>query len=245
MQRFRKQTKGQFVVIAALMIAIMIVSLGAMLHVSVTYYKHEPWEEYLTLIGNIELGSEGLVNLSLANYTNSATTDSTVLDNNLQKWQNDMSKIYQGFGVALNYTTAHGTYNAFGTSLHYSSGISNTWLVPSSTSAANASFTVDVNSIGLTGYKFTSIAFLNLKILSASTSTKEITVTVKRENLDPVSALTATNFQVVGQNITKVTQHYDPTNVIAYVIQCSGTFTLPVTVKLCDDRGIMVVATGP
>ncbi len=70
-------------------------------------------------------------------------------------------------------------------------------------------------------------------------------MTVKRENLDPVSGLEEINFQVVGQTITTVTQEYEQTEVIAYVIKTSGTFSLPVTVKVWDDRGIMVEARGP
>jgi len=227
------------------MIAIMIVSLGALLHVAVTYYKHEPWDEYLTLMGNVELGSCRVVWLSLANYTNSPVPDNTILSTNLQKWQNNLSKIYPGHGIALNYTTAEGSRNAYGTTLSYSQGLSRTWQVPSSTSAVNASFSLNVNSIGLTGYKFTSVAFLNLKIISASTSTNEITVTVKRENLDPVSGLKKENFKVEGQSITKVAQNYDSQYVIVYIIQCSGTFSLPVTVKVWDTRGILVVARYP
>lgn len=244
MKRFKKQAKGQFVIIAALMIAIMIVSLGALLHVAVTYYKNEPWEEYLTLMGTVELGSRRLVELSIANYTNSPVPDNTILSANLQKWQNNLSKIYPSYGMALNYTTAEGSRNAYGVTLGYSLGLSQSWYIPSAFSAANASFTLNVNSIGLTGYKFTAVAFLNLRIINASIIEKEINVTVKKENLYPVSNLKKENFMVEGQNITKVTQLYDSQHVIVYVIQCSETFSLP-AVKVWDARGIQVVARYP
>ncbi len=58
-------------IIAVLFIAMMIISIGVLMHRAGTYYKHEPWEEYLMLIGNIELNCRRLVELSLANYTNS------------------------------------------------------------------------------------------------------------------------------------------------------------------------------
>jgi len=61
MRKLIKNKKGQFIIIAFLMIAMMIISIGALMHRAVTYYKHEPWQEYLTLIGSIELNSRRLV----------------------------------------------------------------------------------------------------------------------------------------------------------------------------------------
>ena len=69
MRRLIVQKRGQFVIIAVLMIALMIISIAPLLHRTVTYYKHEPWEEYLALIGSIELNSERLVTLSPVSYT--------------------------------------------------------------------------------------------------------------------------------------------------------------------------------
>jgi hypothetical protein len=79
-----RERRGQFVIIAVLMIAIMIMSISALMHRAVTYYRHEPWEEYLALIGNIELNSHRLVELSLANYTNPIKVNNTetFVDNN-------------------------------------------------------------------------------------------------------------------------------------------------------------------
>ena len=71
MRKLIRNKKGQFVIIAFLLMAIMIISMGAIIHRAGTYYKHEPWEEYLTLISDIEVNSRRLVELSLVNYTNS------------------------------------------------------------------------------------------------------------------------------------------------------------------------------
>jgi len=245
LRRLLRHRKGQFVIIAVLMIAVMIVSIGAVMNRAVTYYKQEPWEEYLTLIGSIELGSRRLVELSLANYTNAASPDSTILRNNLQKWQINLTKIYPGYGVIMNYTLANQVYNVYGTSLRYSLGLNQTWLRPSSFSAANSTFNLDINSVGLKGYKFTSVAFLNLIILNVTTSSNEIAVAVKGDGGIPVTGLGEDNFQVVGFSISKVTSSYDQQYLIVYKIKYVGTLTLPVTVKVWDTRGIQVTAKYP
>lgn len=245
MRKLRANSKGQFVIIAVLLIALMIVSIGAVMSRAVTYYKHEPWEEYLTLLGNVEISSSRLVELSLANYTNSASPSSSILKNNLQNWQGDMSRIYPGYGITLAATLPSGPYNVYGATATYSYGLNYTWQKRASFSVANATFTLNVTSIGLTGYKYTSIAFLNLTILSVNTDTSEITVTVKRENSEPIFNLEQDNFQVDGRTISKVSSRYDDQYIVVYTIKCQGTLTLPVTVRVWDSRGIKVIARYP
>lgn len=234
MKRPIRQKRGQFIIIAVLMIAIMIISISALMHRAATYYAHEPWEEYLTLIGNVELNSYRLVELSLANYTHTLNTD--ILKNNIEQWQFNLTQIYPGREVTLNYTLASDT------------GLTLDWNKTASFSAANAIFTLDINSIGLTGYKFTAAAFLKLTILNVNTTSNEITVTVKREDNIPITNLKAANFEVVEPadiNITSVTPLYDNNEILVYVIKCGEPITTPVTVTVCDQRGIQVTAKYP
>jgi hypothetical protein len=219
------------------MIAIMIISIGALMHRAVTYYKHEPWQEYLTLIGSIELNSRRLVELSLANYTNTHQTNPNILKNNLENWQINLTRIYPGYGIALNYTLASDTnYN-------YSLGLACDWNKNASFSAANATFTLNIASIGLTGYKFMATSFLNLTILNATDT--EINLTVKGEDGTPITNLKKDNFQVEGLNITSVTSRYDKDHILVYIIKCAGDIPTTVTVTVWDQRGIQVTAKYP
>jgi len=68
---------------------------------------------------------------------------------------------------------------------------------------------------------------------------------VKGDGGIPVTGLGKDNFQVVGLTISKVTSSYDQTYLVVYKIKCSGTLTLPVTVKVWDTRGIQVTARYP
>jgi len=232
MKKLASNKRGQFVIIAVLLMAVMIISLGALMNRAVTYYKHEPWEEYLTLIGNIELSSNRLVQLSLTNYTNAQTPDQNVLKNNLDQWQINLTRIYPGQGVSLN-------------SSYYF--ITRDWNKTSSLSNATASFSLDIASIGLTGYKFTATAFLNLTILSQTAY--ELNVTVKVEDGKPLTDLGKDNFRVSNSSmiftVMNVTGHYDQREALVYTIQCNGTITTPITVSVWDPRGIQVMARYP
>lgn len=228
MRRLIKQKKGQFIIIAVLLIAIMMVSIGAILYSAVTYYKHEPWEEYLTLVGNVELSSRSLVALSLSNYTHTLNTN--ILKANLEQWQSNLTKIYPGHGIALTYSLASGT------------GLTHDWNKTASFSAANATFNLNITSVGLTGYKFIATAFLNLTILNVDNTTNKINVTVTGEDRMPITNLKKDNFQVDGLNIITVTSHYDPDYMLVYTINCETSPPLNATVRVLDQRGIQVIA---
>jgi hypothetical protein len=93
-----KTNRGQFIIIAVLLVAIMIVAIGAIMHNAVTYYRSEPWEEYTTLVSNIELNSQHLVELS---------HDPAEFENNFNEWQSDLTRLYPGVGIKLSYTGNH------------------------------------------------------------------------------------------------------------------------------------------
>jgi hypothetical protein len=226
MKKFAGNKKGQFVLIAVLLVAIMLISTGALMHGAVTYYKHEPWEEYLTLIANIELNSRRLVELSLANYTQ--TLDDSILEANLDNWQTNLNTMYPSSGIALTATSME---------------LIHTWNQTAAISSGQSDFTLNISSIGLTGYKFTAKAFLKLKILNANS--ENVTVTVKAEDNKPLTDLSKNNFQVIepaNTTITKVTPLYHSTEVYVYVIRCEAPITNPVTVTVWDQRGIFATA---
>jgi hypothetical protein len=225
MKKFAGNKKGQFVIIAVLLVAIMLISVGSLMHGAVTYYKHEPWEEYLTLMANIELNSRRLVELSLANYTQTLNQD--ILQINVANWQAYLTTLYPSSGIALTATSMELTRD---------------WNQTKSISSGTSDFTLDIKSIGLTGYRFTATAFLSLKIIEVDSN--NITVAVKGEDNIPVTDLTKNNFQVMDAETTinKVTPVYNSAEILVYVINCDVPITEPFTVTVVDQRGIKVVA---
>jgi len=230
--RIVKNKKGQFIIIAVMMIALMIVSIGAIMYGAGTYYRYEQWEEYVTFVEHAKLSTIRLVEISLANYT--AFRSDFTLKNNLNQWQKDLSKAYPGYGVILTYDLADGT------NINYSQGLASHWNEIVSYSAANATFALNITSVGLEGYRFMATAFLRLKILGNTTN--EITVAVTREDEMLITNLEKDNFRVDGLNVTSVTSSYDEDYSLVYTITCDGNIPAPVTVTVQDQRGITVIA---
>ena len=223
-----------------MMIALMIVSIGAIMYSAGTYYKAEQWEEYMTLVEHVRLNTIRLVQISLANHT--ASGNNSTLGTNLNQWQHDLRKAYPGYGVALTYDLAHSIHQFHGANINYSQGLASHWNEPASYSAANATFALNITSAGLEGYHFVATAFLNLTILNVDSSTGEITVTVSGEDRMPMTELKKDNFQVEGLNVTSVATSYDPNYTLVYTIKCENLQSSSVTVTLWDQRGIKVVA---
>ncbi len=216
------------------MIALMIVSIGAIMYSAGTYYRYEQWEEYITLVEHARLSTNRVVEISLANYT--APGNNSTLKDNLDRWQNDLKKAYPGYGVALTYDLTDGT------NINYSQGLASHWNETVSYSAANATFTLNITSIGLEGYKFMAIAFLSLTILDVDAATDQITVAVTGEDGMPITNLEKDNFQVDDLILTSVTSCYDPDYSLKYTIKCESIPSPSATVTVLDQRGIKVVA---
>lgn len=219
--KLAQEKKGQFVIIAVLMAAIMIVSVGTLMHTALTYYKHEPWEEYSTLIGDIEVNSRKLLELSLADYTNSDEPNPNILSNNLEKWQKDLTEIYPNTGIVLRCT-----YNSTG---------SQSW-----NPTAEAKFTLNVERIGLAGYTFSNEVVLSLAIekareINLTSNEYEIDALVTSESGSTVSGL-KNSFKLNNVAATGVRPFPDSSGRLIYTIPYKGTF--PVLVEVWDQRGI-------
>jgi hypothetical protein len=232
--RIVKNKKGQFIIIAVMMIALMIVSIGAIMYSAGTYYRQEQWEEYVTLVEHVRLSTIRLVEISLANYT--ASGNNSALEDNLNQWKNDLRKAYPGYGVILTYNLADDT------NINYSQGLASHWNEAVSYSAANATLTLNITSVGLTGYKFMATAFLGLTILNVDTANDVITVAVTGEDGNPIKDLKKDNFQVGGINVASVASSYSETYILVYTIKCDGSIPASVTVTVRDQRGIIVTA---
>jgi hypothetical protein len=253
-----KHKKGQFIIFATLIIAVMIISIGTIMYSTVTYFKHERWQEYLMVIDNIELGSRRVVELSLANYTILNGTNNQILVNNLNNWRTNLTKAYPAFGVALTYSAANGSHYAYGVNASYSFGLARLWYNETSFSAANAAFTLNLTSAGLTGYKFMATSFFRIRILNATNDdgTTLIILTADVEELTPLLNLQKNKFevQVNGETISsanwtlKSARWSDEWGSFVYEIRCTSEMPLPpsysVQVIAWDTRDIKVIANS-
>jgi hypothetical protein len=258
------QKKGQFIIIAALLISIMIISVATVIYGTVTYFRQERWEEYVTVIDSIETSSGYVTEISLAKYSQAQnpTQNQTILRDNLNQWVRDVRKAYPNLGVNLNYILATGLTPAYEITPNYDLGLHCSWNLPVSFSAANASFNLNIASVGLTGYSFTTNSILKMTIADAlwyTTGTIGIRVILQAEGLDPVLNLRKENFLQfqVQQNGTWVDKEftlkryyesrghsgYPPLNAFVYELQYSSSMPSgPIFVRMTvrDLRGIQV-----
>lgn len=239
-----KQRNGQFIMIAVLMIAIMMVSIAGVMYSSATYYRHERWEEYLTIVDNIKISSSRLLEISLANYT--LTLDDNILIKNLNRWQTNLTRAYPGFGIALTYSNA----TIGNGSRSVTSPTSDTIYF----SIASAKFNIDINSVGLKGYTFVETAFLGA-ILNASYIEYDdllIYITLEQEDSTPVTGLKKDNFFVNGAGLSnypnsRLTHFYQMENDVLRIVYRIVIPNLTpklsnLLVGIIDSRYIKVVA---
>ena len=259
--RLKKDKNGQFIIIATLLIAIMIISVASIMYGAVTYFRHERWEEYLAVIDAVEINSHRLVEISLANYTMlvNQTGNQTVLRASMDKWQRDLMKTYTGLGIVLASNLTNGPQDIYGVTIQYNMGLATDWNEQESFSAANATFDLNITSVGLYGYKFTTPVFLKMNIIDAlwyegeDSNPNEIGVRliIQRENLIPVINLQAANFiefQVNGENKTfTFDRYFDSKTLNAFVYELSYVYgdlnpeTLDnVTISVVNAQGIKV-----
>jgi hypothetical protein len=217
----KREKRGQFVIIAVMLTAIMIVSIGALMHGAITYYKHEPWEEYSTLIGDIEVNSRRVIELSLAAATTTSGGNVSTLDENLAKWQNDLSDIYPSMGIRL---TSSGHQLNTG----------------SNPTAKVSTFTLSIASIGLEGYTFSGEASLSFAIWQTNiVSPYTLAAIVKSENGVVVTGLDEENFKINGISPETVTPFFDEElNTLVYRINFAG---FPTSAQVTDYRGIRAI----
>jgi hypothetical protein len=162
---------------------------------------------------------------------------------------------YPGFGVDVGYALANGVRSAYGVSLNYSLGLALRWNQATSYVASNATVSVDVASVGLTGYNFSSHVFLKMSIRDAvwySKASKRyviIYLSVDKDGPEPVVNLQASNFPDVklggvSRSFT-VKRYYSSTySCFIYEIKVSSIDSLPASaeVTLVDNRGIKTIS---
>jgi len=245
--RILKQRDGQFIMIAVLMIAIMMVSIVGVLYSAVTYYRHERWEEYLTILDTIKIGTTRLVEISLADYAESF--DNETLVTNLNKWQINLTRAYPGFGVVLEYSNA--------TISNGSQTITSLTGDTQYFSNANAKIDVDITSVGLEGYSFGASAFLGVTLNATYINGGDdllIYLEVEKEGSIPVPKLKKDNFVINGTVLsdypsTKLTHDYYMDNgVVRIVYEIIVRNLTPklstVRVDVIDSRYIQVTANS-
>jgi hypothetical protein len=263
-----KQKRGQFIIIAVLMVAIMIVTIGAIMYSAVTYFRYERWEEYLMIIDNVKMGSHQLMEIGLANFTKTCfekhADDRSVFNKILDQWKNDLRESLPGTGLAVDFLNRSqllsspklvgGTYIPERQVYDF---VKCYWYYPASVSSAYAELSINLSKSGLYGYRVPILIYLavelDLEYLDQNpTQIDNINMIVTREYQRPVVGLTPNNFLVyrfdpsvddwVLVGISKVTQSLGGKYKLTFEEGIEKPYYEWLIVAVKDDRNITVVS---
>jgi hypothetical protein len=238
----------------------MIISIGAILYGTVTYFRHERWDEYLSLIDTLKISSNRVVEISLANYT--ITLNSNILRSNLNKWRIDVAKAYGGYGIVVDPTIENDAHQVYNLNISYTSGLNKTWYNNVAFSAANVTIRMNITSIGLAGYTFISAPFVRVEILSAVYSVAKdnlkVQLTVEKEGLLPIPNLPKSSFllfaDISGQwhhlNLTRDPSYFYDSDLNRFIYELYsdddnlGSQPSEISVVVMETRNIKVIANS-
>jgi len=253
--RLARERKGQFIIIAAMLLSIMIISVSTVIYGTVTYYRQERWEEYVTIVDSVKTASSNLLQIGLASYTQSL--NSTVLRDYFNQWIRDVRNAYPGYGVDVDYALTSGIRSAYGLvpPMNYTLGLARRWNQQTSYAASNATVSINVASVGLTGYNFSSHVFLKMSMRDVVWYTGSgkwyvlMYLTVEKEGLEPIISLQTSNFGNVTlggvpQSFTMRRYYSSTYSSFIYEIKVSSITSLPSSagLTLLDNRGIKTVS---
>lgn len=208
----KRGKQGQFIIFAVLLITIMIISIGVIMYSTVTYFKHERWNEYLSLIDNLRVSSRHLMEINLANFTKTSfeqrAPDRSAISQILNQWKNDLKIGLAGSGVTVDFLNTSQLLSSpkiVGETYIPERSVYNFikcyWYYPVSISSFYADLLINLTNFGLYGYRYPILVSLSIELdisylTDAPTQISELVVNVTRENGLSVTDLTTENFLV-------------------------------------------------
>ena len=264
----KRRKKGQFIIIAALIIAIMIVTIGAVMYSTLTYFKYERWDDYLSLIDNIEMSSKRLLQIGLANFTETCfeerVPDRSIINDIFNRWKNDLSVGLAGSGIAIDFLNASQLLSSpkvVGATYIPERRVYNFikcyWYYPVGISSIYADFSINLSKAGLHGYRNPMLIYLSIELdisylAEGPPQISELLVKVTRENGFPIIDLAEENFIVyrfdpsiedwTTANISKVKQTLGGYRLI-FENNIEQPYHKWLIVAVKDNRGITAVSS--
>ncbi|MEM1540585.1 MAG: hypothetical protein QXJ07_04300 [Candidatus Bathyarchaeia archaeon] len=259
-----KEESGQFVIIAALMIAIMIVSIAVVMYSTVSYYRYESWEEYTGVVDNVMAGSKQVLMSLLASYTKnvyeSGITNKSFSKVLLSRWATDLYKAFPSYGLNASFSERYELVDMSAYGINYRRPVYGFikcyWYHFEGLSSVCAEAKIDALKFGLYGHNISALYYLFTKVDTSylgisppPNSIININVTVISEE-GPVTDLNQTNFEVlkfdpnVGDWVSVGLSKTEMVSAGRYVVSFRSPISKPyyewLIVVVRDNRGIYV-----
>ncbi len=233
--------KGQFTIIAALLVAVVLVSALMTTYSAIRYDVTEDQPQLLSAIDEINLALKQVLGFTVGYYgsvlqiTGNTSYAKTLAASYLQSGLNNIADIKPEWGASFNVTVLDMQTN---------------WYSKTSYSSGNLSVTYDLQGIGLYGITYATSSRLDVDITDSST--EEAIISVFTNENEPINNLAKNDFQfyryftsnVTWELVTPTTEPVsfgNGTYLVDFPLSIDSNSYL---VKIEDSRGINVVASS-
>ena len=233
--------KGQFSIIAALLVAVVLVASVVTTYSAVRYSQLQDQPQILSAIDETNLGLKQILGFTVGYYgsvlkvTGNMTYAQTLAQNYFQSGLTKIGQVRPEWGLSMSMTNLYLTTN---------------WYSNSSFSQGSVNVNYNLTGLGISGVGYSTSIRLDVQITNASSANKA-QFTVLTDGNEPLINLGKTNIKFFNyDDQTSVWNLTMPTNVASYA---DGTYLIDLppgvldkayVVQVEDTRGLMVLASS-
>jgi len=239
MKKNSRANKGQFSIIAALLVAIILVAAVIMTYAAVRNNPFQQSPKVLSSIGEMNLSIKRILEFATGYYGSilQVTGNST--------YANELTSSYLHSGF-INIARSHPGWNpSFNIN---SSSFSTLWFAPTSHSMGSVSVTYSLSGLGIEGIKYETSSLLKVEILESLDGQARLNIT--REGNKPYLTLGTENFFFYSYSYSDLAWKLVPPASEPQALS-DGTYILQIpdgvdpaaySIQVVDPRSIMVIA---
>jgi hypothetical protein len=236
-----RANKGQFSVIAALLVSVILVTAVISTYTMVRHAPLQDSPKVLTAIGEMNSDIKRILDFTVGYYGSilRVTGNST--------YAIELTTDYLSSGL-VNIARSHPEWNpSFELVDADSEQFSTCWFMPNSHSRGSIDITYSLSALGIEGVKYQTFSALNVEMLVSSSGVARINVT--RDNSEPELGLTKENFWFYKYSYSE--SKWELVNPTDMVVSSNGVYNITIpagvnqdsySVHVEDHRGLLVPA---
>jgi hypothetical protein len=233
--------KGQFTIIAALLVAVVLIAAVITTYSAIRYSPLQEQPQVLSAIDEINLALKQILGFTVGYYgsvlkvTGNTSYAQTLATNYLSSGLSNIGDIRPEWGVAFNVTKLE---------------LDTNWFSNASYSQGNVTVKYDLTGLGIYGISYSASSRLDV-IISNSNSTSQASLTILKDENEPLVNLGKRNIKFYNYTYSNSTWNLvEPTNLISYP---NGTYSIDLpsgvtadsyVLQVEDTRGIIVTASS-
>jgi hypothetical protein len=241
LKSFKANRKGQFSIIAALLVAVVLITAVMTTYSAIRYNPLQDQPQVLSAIDEINLALKQVLGFTVGYYgsvlqvTGNTSYARMLASNYLQSGLINIGDVRPEWGASFNITTLD---------------LRTSWFLNASFSSGNLSVTYDLTGIGVYGVTYSAASRLDVQVLESSSS--QAFLSISKDETEPLVNLAKQNmkfYRYLDSDSTweLVSPSVEPT------VYANGTYVVDFpadvdsdsyVIKIEDTRGIVVVASS-